>query len=53
MTQKTGKRYSEAQIIRVLEQVDKGQKVEDIWNIRTNFPSLEKTLWRPFSNRAY
>ena len=30
MTQKTGKRYSEAQIIRVLEQVDKGQKVEDI-----------------------
>ncbi len=30
MTQKTGKRYTEAQIIRVLEQVDKGQKVEDI-----------------------
>jgi len=30
MKQKTGKRYSEAQIIRVLEQVDQGQKVEDI-----------------------
>ncbi|HKM00889.1 MAG TPA: transposase [Sedimentibacter sp.] len=30
MTQKTDKRYSEAKIIRVLEQVDKGQKVEDI-----------------------
>jgi DNA topoisomerase IA len=28
MTQKTGKRYSEAQIIRVLEQVDIGQKDE-------------------------
>lgn len=30
MKQKTGKRYNEAQIIRVIEQVDKGQKVEDI-----------------------
>ena len=30
MKNKTGKRYTEAQIISVLEQADKGQKIEDI-----------------------